>query len=402
MPGEALWTRNNGGAIHLAFDPDQLIDNLLLERYPNSPPSMPMKAMLRSAYYMVRPFLSVSARAYLQRLSLAGWRKTPFPAWPVDYTVEQIFEKLLLLALRTQGRDSIPFIWFWPDGHQSCAIVTHDVETTVGMDFCSRLMDLDDSCGFKASFQVIPEKRYEVPVAFLKEIRRRGFEVNVHDLNHDGNLFLSQQHFEQCAAAINRYGREFEAAGFRSGLMYRNQEWFRYLNFQYDMSVSNVSHLNAQHGGCCTVLPYFIGDLLELPLTTTQDYALFHLLQEYSLEHWKSQINTILQRHGLISVLIHPDYIMGSQKEEIYLRLLRYLADLRRDRNIWTTTPGEVNAWWRVRDGLSLIQEGSDWRIRGPKRERARIAYASIEGEDLVYRIEGKRCSKAASGSRKP
>ena len=60
------------------------------------------------------------------------------------------------------------------------------------------------------------------------------------------------------------------------------------------MSVPNVAHLEPQRGGCCTVMPYFIGDILELPLTTTQDYSLFHILGDYSIALWKQQIELIL------------------------------------------------------------------------------------------------------------
>ena len=54
------------------------------------------------------------------------------------------------------------------------------------------------------------------------------------------------------------------------------------------MSVPNVAHLEPQRGGCCTVMPYFVGDVLELPLTTIQDYSLFHILGDYSTTLWKN------------------------------------------------------------------------------------------------------------------
>ncbi len=80
--------------------------------------------------------------------------------------------------------------------------------------------------------------------------------------------------------------------------MYRDQEWFDALEFSYDMSVPNVAHLEPQRGGCCTVMPYFVGDILELPLTTIQDYSLFHILGDYSIDLWKEQIDLILRRTG--------------------------------------------------------------------------------------------------------
>jgi len=79
-------------------------------------------------------------------------------------------------------------------------------------------------------------------------------------------------------ARINAYGKEFGATGFRAGVLYRNQRWFDALDFEYDSSVPNVAHLDPQRGGCCTVMPYFVGKMLELPVTMTQDYTLFHIL----------------------------------------------------------------------------------------------------------------------------
>ena len=81
-------------------------------------------------------------------------------------------------------------------------------------------MDLNDSCGMKAAFQVIPECRYKVTASFLSSIGDRGFELNVHDLNHDGRLFSSKARFMQRVGAINRYGKQFGSRGFRSGVMY--------------------------------------------------------------------------------------------------------------------------------------------------------------------------------------
>jgi hypothetical protein len=37
---------------------------------------------------------------------------------------------------------------------------------------------------------------------------------------------------------------------------------------------------------------------------------------------------------------------------------------------------------------MKLISDGGRWRIEGPAADRARIAYAQLENERLVYRIE--------------
>ena len=133
-------------------------------------------------------------------------------------------------------------------------MVTHDVETSAGRDFCPGLMDLNDSFGIKAAFQIVPENRYSVPQALLDCIRERGFELNVHDLNHDGRLMEDLEEFLRRAKDINLHGRRFGALGFRSAMLYRNIDWYEALDFSYDMSVPNVAHLDPQRGG---VAPFF-------------------------------------------------------------------------------------------------------------------------------------------------
>jgi len=254
------------------------------------------------------------------------------------------------------------------------------------------LMDLDDEYGIKSAFQLVPEHRYELSEAFLETFRRRGFEVNVHDLNHDGQLFHNREQFLERSARINEYGRRFRTKGFRAGIMYRRQDWFDALDFSYDMSVPNVAHLEPQRGGCCTVMPYFIGNMLEIPLTTIQDYSLFHVLGDYSTQLWKKQIDMISSRNGLISFIAHPDYLIDTRARVVYAELLSHLRDLRTEGRVWLTLPAEVDRWWRNRSQMALVRAGDSWRVEGPDCHRARVAYASLEGDRVVYALDRSRC----------
>ena len=141
------------------------------------------------------------------------------------------------------------------------------------------------------------------------------------------------------AERINQYAAAFGSKGFRSGVLYRNLDWYRLFTFSYDMSVPNVGHLDPQPGGCCTVMPFFIGNILELPLTTTQDYSLFHILNSYSTTLWQQQIDIIRQHHGLMSFNIHPDYLNSSQAVSVYKELLKTLVDLRSEADVWVPLP---------------------------------------------------------------
>ncbi len=376
-----------GAEAQISFDAEEVLQNLLRERYTAHfrQEGQALNAVLRRVYYLIRPLLGGSVRVHLQRMHLKRWEQIKFPAWPVDTTVERIHQKLLARALRAQSLEEVPFIWFWPDGFSSCAIVTHDVEDQAGKEFCGTLMDLDESFGIRSSFQIVPENRYRVSADFLDSITSRGFEVNVHDLKHDGRLYAEREEFLRRAQRINHYVREYGAQGFRSGILYRNADWYDAFEFSYDMSIPNVGHLDPQRGGCCTVLPYFIGNIVELPLTCTQDYSLFRILQDYSIELWKKQIALIRENHGLISLIVHPDYIIEQRARTTYKALLGHLATLREDGSIWAALPRDVATWWRQRSQMELVHENGRWQVEGPGKERARVAYASLSGDSVRY-----------------
>jgi hypothetical protein len=379
----------DGPAVRLPFDPGEVIDNLRRERYAAGfcagRPALP--EIIRQAYYLMRPLLPVPFRRQLQRRHLRGWKQLRFPAWPVDATVERVHKRLLALALRAQGASQIPFVWFWPDGFSSCAMMTHDVETSAGVEACSRLMDIDDGFGIKSAFEFVPEQRYALAAGFLEKVRERGFEINIHDLNHDGHLFADRDEFLRRAERINRYARLYCVRGFRSAVLYRNVEWYGELEFSYDMSIPNVAHLEPQRGGCCTVMPFFIGDILELPVTTAEDYTLFHMLRDYSLDLWRCQLGQIMDEHGLASFIVHPDYLRPKRATDTYTALLAYLAELRSAGKIWIAQPGEVDTWWRQRSQMQLVCEDGQWRIDGPGSGRARIAYAALAGDSVAYTL---------------
>jgi hypothetical protein len=382
-----------GSCVRLPFNPAEVVDNLRKERYVGSRASgrngFSGSPVVRKIYYSIRSLLPVLARRQFQRIYLSDWRELPFPKWPVDFTVDTLHERLLWLSMQAIGAERVPFIWFWPDGAPSCVVMTHDIETGLGFEFISNLMDMDDAHGIKASFQAVPVGRYEVTDEFMLLIRSRGFELNVHDLRHDGSLFHDQAQFLSQAAKVNEHVRKFQSLGFRSGAMYRNQEWLEALNVSYDMSVPNVAHLEPQRGGCCTVMPYPIGDILELPLTMTQDYSLFHMLGDYSIDLWRKECDQIVRRNGLISFIVHPDYVVEPRAQKVYLNLLGYLSRLIIDNKLWTALPREVNRWWRNRSQMELIRDGDRWRIEGPDKERARVAYAIREGDRMIYRLDG-------------
>jgi hypothetical protein len=406
-PDHKLYDTSNdiqrrGAKLELPFNPAEIADNLRNEKYAfqsRQVNASNRSRLIQAVYYLFRPFFPLSFRRHLQKFHLRGWENIPFPHWPVDRTVDVLMQKLLALTLSMQAGNKVPFIWFWPDGAQACSVMTHDVEEESGRAFCSTLMTINEQFGMPASFQIVPEVRYEVSREYLAEIRNRGFEINVQDLTHDGRLFRNYKEFCARVEKINHYGREYGAKGFRSAILYRNQEWFHLLRFSYDLSVPNVAHLDPQRGGCCTVMPYFIGDMVELPVTMTQDHTLFNVLNDYSLSLWEQQAKLVLEQNGLMGFIVHPDYIMTERPQTTYKRLLEFMVKLREENDVWIALPRDVDEWWRQRAQMNIVNRQGTLTVEGPGSERARIAYAVADGDRVVYELADKPVRVGVSGS---
>jgi hypothetical protein len=219
--------------------------------------------------------------------------------------------------------------------------------------------------------------------------------VNVHDLNHDGHLFSTHELFLERVNKINGYARKWRAEGFRAGGMYRNAEWSEAFQFSYDMSFPTAAHLEPQIGGSCSVMPYFLGELVELPLTTTQDYSLFHILDRYSIDLWKEELDCIAASNGLASFIVHPDYVIERRARSVYESLLQYLSEFCIEKKFWQPLPRDVARWWRDRSQMRVQRSGESWKVVGPGSERASVAFAQVENGQLTYGVESTPCREA-------
>jgi hypothetical protein len=100
----------------------------------------------------------------------------------------------------------------------------HDVDTQRGYAKCEALIELEEQMNFRSAFNFVPE-RYPLSPDLRDDLIKRGFEVGVHGLKHDGKLFLSRRGFTKQAHQINRYLKELRSTGFVSPSMIRNLDW---------------------------------------------------------------------------------------------------------------------------------------------------------------------------------
>lgn len=214
-----------------------------------------------------------------------------------------------------EGAGTPPDKWpGWPDKKQFALVLTHDVDTAIGQTKCYQLMETEERLGFLSSFNFVPE-RYNVSAELRNHLTKKGFEVGVHGLNHDGRLFQSQKIFRERSRKINTYLRAWDAIGFRSPAMHHNLDWIGDLNIEYDLSTFDTDPFEPQSDGVGTIFPFWVQGnsnhkgYVELPYTLAQDFTLFILMKEKGVDVWKKKLDWIAGCGGMALLNTHPDYM---------------------------------------------------------------------------------------------
>ncbi len=352
------------------------------------------------------------------------------------------------------GSERPPAGWpGWPNGKKFAVVLTHDVEGQRGLDQCRLLMELEMELGFRSSFNFIPEGSYRVPSALRQELTRNGFEVGVHDLRHDGRLFLSAAEFGSRATRINEYLRDWNAVGFRSGFMLHNLDWLHHLDIEYDMSTFDTDPFEPQPDGRNTIFPFWVprppvaedggpktedrgaprsqlpasfssqlSDLsfpnsalpalnsqpstlncgsgyAELPYTLPQDSTLFLLLGETTSDVWKGKLDWIVEHHGMVLLDTHPDYMnfnqaarsSGQYPVRFYRELLEYLRSNYADQ-YWHALPGALATYVQRLASREAVPSLNRFPAVSPE---VRSPSPALNGSDSKRpsRLRGKRAA---------
>jgi hypothetical protein len=229
---------------------------------------------------------------------------------------------------------------------------------------------VEAALGFRSAWNLVPE-RYEVPDSLVEHLKATGCEVGVHGLRHDGRDLEAWNKRESRVPEMQRWARRWGSTGFRSPATHRLWEAMPKLGFAYDSSYPDTDPFEPMAGGCCSWLPFFNQDMVELPITLTQDHTLFVILRrDESL--WREKVEFLRARGGMALAIVHPDYMLDDRPLAAYRRLLE---SVRCEPEVWTPLPCEVANWWRRRAATSLQVIGGEWQLRGPAAGEAAITY---------------------------
>jgi peptidoglycan/xylan/chitin deacetylase (PgdA/CDA1 family) len=335
-------------------------------------------------YYSVKPLLPRPIQLAVRRSYARLQARRRFPAWPIEPALVRRQHERFAQALDRSGRNQVPFVNFWPDRRRFALILTHDVEGPAGVENIPRVLEVERRYGFVSSWNFVAED-YAIERGLFDELRAAGCEIGLHGVHHDGRLFRDRRAFGLELPAIHHYMSEWRAVGFRSPATGRNAAWMPELSCLYDSSFPDTDPFEPQPGGCCSIWPFMLGDLVELPITMAQDHTLFEILRERSIRRWVQKADWLVANHGLITVLVHPDYLIARERLDRYDELLAYLAEIPCG---WHALPREVAAWWRVRTAL---EDGDDLALDpdavAAYAGRVTTAYARRKEDEIVFDI---------------
>jgi hypothetical protein len=345
----------------------------LFERYLDDRDRRPPAGL--GTYYWIRNLLPDSLRFRINSMAVRARHRKQFPNWPCESALMDQWRDWLHAALARMGVEDAWHIGFWPHGSPCCIVLTHDIESAAGLDLVDAMADVEEKHGFRSAWN-LSLAQYEVDWNRVARMRARGFEFGAHGLCHDGRLFRSQKDFASLAPTLERLARSHGLRGFRAPSTLRRAGWIAQMSFDYDSSFADTDPWEPQPGGTCSLFPFHLGGLVELPYTLPQDHTLVHLLRCDPLHLWEVKARWIASLGGMILTLTHPDYMGTGRQLAVYEELLKRLAAIEGARR---ALPSEVAAWWRQRSAMSLLVENGEAHVQGPGSDNAAAMLLSDE-----------------------
>jgi hypothetical protein len=373
----SIWKDEEGNVL-LPFDPDEVCHTLWSERYLELLRSTTGRRRHRLAmrsYYAVRRLLPRALQIRLRRLYARRQAAARFPGWPVESALHDYLD--LFTSILADVNDApVARIAPWPEGHDWALVLTHDVETAEGLAARGPVLELERELSLRSAWNLVP-RRYEVDPQLVSGLNEEGFEVGVHGLYHDGRDLESPRRLGERLAEIRATAERWGAVGFRSPATVRAWELMPRLGFDYDSSSPDTDPFEPVAGGCCSWLPFFNEDLVELPLTMPQDFTLFVILDAKDETAWVKKAELLRSRGGMVLLDTHPDYLVQERILSAYRRLLERLAP---DGTCWQALPRDVSAWWRRRAASRVEFRDGTWIVTGPAAGEATVELSEGRG----------------------
>lgn len=336
---------------------DEIIKPLIYEKYFEH--KQPLFTKLPFSYNIISPNVRNLLIKLIQvaKFTRSKTKVSNFPSWPIEKSVETL-RYIFLKSFEIKAKKKVPYTNFWPEKKRCCFVATHDMETETSFRNIETIREIENRFGFKSSWNVLSKKYGITKTEFnqLRQLKNNGCEIGIHGYNHDGKLpYLKREEIIKRLEHARKTFEEFNCTSFRSPQLQRNENFLHLLSdyFLCDSSVQDTDIYSAfaKKSGCCTVFPFMINDMVEVPITLAQDFRLIYTLnlnEQKMYELWKEKVDFVYEIGGVINILTHPDdYLIGNERYlKVYERLLEYIA---KKESIYHDTISNVAYWWKER-----------------------------------------------------
>jgi hypothetical protein len=295
-----------------------------------------------------------------------GGTQPSFPDWPIETRLDEARARTWADASRVSGQPLVAPAW--PTQKRAAVVLTHDLDVAADIDRIEAVRVLERSFGVPSAFGFVPRitpPRREV----LDRLTAEGCEAYVHDEAHDGRLA-----YQRASGIEAGFARLFDRnpwarpllRGFRSGQLLMSPALMDVVSrwFDYDLSMPDVER-GGPYGsvaGAGTVIPFALGELIELPLTMPQDFFLeqvLHLDESAIVRTWGEKLEYIASRGGVAVVNVHPVWV-NPQRHSLWRAYRQLLESIVSRPALWVTTPGAVVRYLQeLRRGRYASDSGS-------------------------------------------
>ena len=271
----SVWSDRDGN-IFLPFDPNEAVTAFWQEAYSVRAllGTDRLTALSQAAYYYVRPVLPRNVQVRLRRLLRRVQEQLPFPRWPIEPSLHDLYAYLFGLCAEAAGgsRARDRAVARRPQVGARADPRRRDAERLP-----QRPPPAPPRTGRR--LPVVLELRpppVRVDDGSSASSSTRASRSGIHGLAPRRPRSESPLRSSRARLPLMReFAERWNAVGFRSPATQRVWELMPQLGFDYDSSYPDTDPYEPQPGGCCSWLPFFNDDLVELPITLPQDHTLF-------------------------------------------------------------------------------------------------------------------------------
>lgn len=260
---------------------------------------------------------------------------------------QKIANKLLLNAIHWLTDDLIIQLETWPNGKQSAAVISCDVEFKFNL--INNALDLLEQENLFAQFYILTES---IDYPSLERLKKFG-DIGLHGDDH--LLFKWQDYSTQLGRLSNGIVTLEKTVG-KKPIAFRPPETF-YDNITLDaMNALGVNILSSDNIEDRAV-PQFLEsypELLVIPKTGFDDYDIFQRLKIENINEQSKRyildFRRTYEEGGLYSLNFHTQ--MQCRKEFVDA-LIKPIQEIK-SKNVWITTHDSVYDWWMKKNKLVL------------------------------------------------